>query len=404
LVTGGRALERIVIAGGSTAALRVVQGLRRGGFGGQLTVLSAESHTPYNRPPLSKAVLTGEVEPDTTSLAKPEDLDALDLDLRLGAVATGLDLAERRVHVGEERIPFDGLVIATGSSPRRLPALEGIDGVQVLRTLEDAIALRAEFTRGPRVLVVGSGFIGSEVASSARRCGLDVTVVDLSPTPLVHAIGPEMGAVMASLHAEHGTTLRLGTTVSALEGAGRVARARLSDGSVVDADLVVVGVGVTLNTSWLEGSGISLADGVVCDATLNAGFPGVYAAGDVARWPNELFGETMRVEHWTTAGDHGTHVARNLLAGAEAKPFADPGYVWSDQYGVKLQLMGLTHPADEVAIVEGDVDSRRFVAWYRRGERLVGALGMSSPRLVMQARQLIERRTTWADALRALAA
>ena len=397
-----RALKRIVVAGGSTAALRAVQGLRRRGFDGRVTVLSGERHAPYNRPPLSKAVLTGELDPGSTSLTKPEELDALDLDLRLGAVATGLDLAEREVHVGQERIAFDGLVIATGSSPRRLPGFDGLDGVHLLRTIEDAMTLRSEFARGPRVLVIGAGFIGSEVASSARRCGLDVTVVDLSPTPLVHAVGPKMGAVLASLHAEHGTTLRLGTTVAALEGDGRVARARLGDASTVEADLVVVGVGVAPNTQWLEGSGLTLADGVVCDATLNAGFPGVYAAGDVARWPNELFGETMRVEHWTTAGDHGTHVARNLLAGEEAKPFADPGYVWSDQYGVKLQLIGLTHDADEVAVVEGDVDSRRFVAWYRRGDRLVGVLGMSSPRLVMQTRQLIERRTAWADALATL--
>jgi NADPH-dependent 2,4-dienoyl-CoA reductase/sulfur reductase-like enzyme len=402
-VTDGGALERIVVVGGGIAALRAVQGLRRAGFDGQLTVVSEETHAPYNRPPLSKAVLTGDAEPESTSIANPEELTGLDLALRLGEVATGLDLVERQVHLGEERIPFDGLLIATGASPRRLPALAGIEGIYTLRTIEDAIALRAEFAGRPAVLVVGSGFIGSEVASSARRCGLDVTVVDQSPTPLAHAIGLAMGAVMASLHVEHGTVLRLGTTVVALEGDGRVARARLSEGAIVDADLVVVGVGVTPNTGWLAGSGLALADGVVCDASLNAGSPGVYAAGDVARWPNELFGETFRIEHWTTAADQGAHVGRNLLAGSDARPFVDAGYVWSDQYGVRLQLVGLTHDADEVAIVQGDPDSRKFVAWYRRGDRLVGALGMSSPRLVMQARRLIELRETWSDAMRTLA-
>jgi NADPH-dependent 2,4-dienoyl-CoA reductase/sulfur reductase-like enzyme len=399
--TGGD-LERVVVVGGSVAALRSVQGLRRGGFSGRLTVVSAEPHLPYNRPPLSKAVLTGEAEPESTSLAKPEDIQALELDLRLREVATGLDLEERWVHVGAQRIPFDGLVISTGASPRRLPTLKGLDGVHVLRTLEDAVALRAEFARRPRVLVVGCGFIGSEVASSARACGLEVTVVDVSPTPLAYAIGPEMGAMMASLHSDHGTELRLGTTVAGLEGDGRVARARLTDGDVVEADLVVVGVGVTPNTAWLEGSGLELANGVVCDASLNAGPPGVYAAGDVARWRNDLFGHDVRVEHWTTAGDQGAHVARNLLAG-KPQPFVDAGYIWSDQYGVKLQVVGLTSDADEVRIVHGDVESRKLVAWYRRGERLVGAFGISSPPLVMQARRLIEQRATWSAALQTLA-
>jgi NADPH-dependent 2,4-dienoyl-CoA reductase/sulfur reductase-like enzyme len=377
--------------------------LRRGGFAGDVSVVSAERHAPYNRPPLSKAVLTGEAEPESTALAGRDELERLEVDLRLGEIATGLDLERREVHIGEARLPFDGLVIATGASPRRLASLEGIEGVRLLRTLEDAVALRGELEQGPRVLVVGCGFIGSEVASSARTRGLDVTVVDVSPTPLAHAIGCQMGAVMASLHTEHGTVLRLGTSVAALEGDGRVERVRLSDGNVVNADLVVVGVGVTPNTAWLDSSGLTVADGVVCDSTLNAGHPGVYAAGDVARWHNDLFDQSLRVEHWTTAGDHGAHVARNLLSEERPKPFADAGYIWSDQYGVKLQVVGLTTGADEVTVVHGDEDERKFVAWYRRGTRIVGALGIASPPIVMRSRQLIERRVSWDEARRALA-
>jgi NADPH-dependent 2,4-dienoyl-CoA reductase/sulfur reductase-like enzyme len=396
-------LERVAVVGGGVAALRTVQTLRRRGFEGKLTIVGGEPHPPYNRPPLSKDVLAGKAEPESTQLATPDELAGLDIELRLGEHASRLDLRDRRLVVGEERIPFDGLVIATGASPRRLPALEEIEGVHLLRTLDDALALRGAFERGPRVLVVGAGFIGSEVAATARSRSLDVTVVELSPTPLAYAVGPEMGAVLASIHAEHGTTLRAGTTVSALEGDARVERARLTDGSVVDADVVVVGVGVTPNTDWLQGSGLDLADGVLCSATLEAGVPFVYAAGDVARWPNDLFGSAARVEHWTTAGDHGTHVAKNLLAEGDPQPFVDAGYVWSDQYGLKIQVVGLTNDYDEVAIVDGDVDARKFVALYRRGDRVVGALGVSSPPLVMRARRLIEQRTAWAEALGAVA-
>jgi NADPH-dependent 2,4-dienoyl-CoA reductase/sulfur reductase-like enzyme len=399
----GGALERVVIAGGGVAALRCVQTLRRRGFDGQLTIVGGERHAPYNRPPLSKDVLTGKAEPESTQLAKPDELEELDVVLRLGERATGLDLENRRLVVGDERLPFDGLVIATGASPRRLPELEQIEGVQLLRTLDDALAMRDAVERGPRVLVVGAGFIGSEVAASARSRGLDVTVVELSPMPLAYVVGAEMGAVLTSIHAEHGTVVRAGTTVSALEGKGRVERARLSDGTAVDADLIVVGVGVTPNTDWLDASGLDLADGVLCGPTLETAAPNVYAAGDVARWPNELFGHTARVEHWTTAGDHGTHVAKNLLADGEPEPFADAGYVWSDQYGLKIQVVGVSNDCDEVAVVHGDVEARKFVALYRRGDRVVGALGISSPPLVMRARRLIEQTTPWSEALSAFA-
>ncbi len=398
-----RALERVVVVGGGVAALRTVQALRRRGFEGTLTVVGDEPHAPYSRPPLSKDVLAGKSEPESTQLAKPDELAELEVELRLGERASRLDLRKRLLDVGNAPIPFDGLVIATGASPRRLPALEGIEGVHLLRTLDDALALRAALERGPRVLVVGAGFIGSEVAATARSRGLDVTVVELSPTPLAYAVGPEMGAVLASIHAEHGTTLRAGTTVSALEGQGRVERARLSDGNDVDVDVVIVGVGVTPNTDWLQGSGLDLADGVVCRATLEASVQDVYAAGDVARWPNDLFGSAGRVEHWTTAGDHGTHVAKNLLAEVAPQPFVDAGYVWSDQYGLKIQVVGLTNDYDEVTVVDGNVEARKFIALYRRGDRVVGALGVSSPPLVMRARRLIEQRAPWAQALAAIA-
>jgi NADPH-dependent 2,4-dienoyl-CoA reductase/sulfur reductase-like enzyme len=394
-------IDRVAVAGGGVAALRTVQALRRGGFEGDITVVAAEPHPPYNRPPLSKGFLSGDAAPESTQLAPPGELAELDVEWRLGAEANGLDLDRRFVEVRDERVAFDALVVATGASPRRLPALEEIEGVHVLRTLEDAVALRAGFELGPRVLVVGAGFIGSEVAAAARARGLEVTIAELSPAPLAHAVGSEMGAVLASIHADHGTKIRTGATIGELEGNGRVERARLTDGDAVDVDLVVVGVGVTPNTRWLEGSGLELGDGVLCGPTLETSARNVYAAGDVACWPNALVGQTARVEHWTTAGDHGSHVA-NCLLGGRPRPFVDAGYVWSDQYGLKIQAVGLTNDYDFVAVVAGRTDERRFLALYAREGRVVGALGVASPPLVMRARRLIEQRSSWAQAIESL--
>jgi len=393
--------ERVVVVGGNIAGLRTVQGLRRDGFAGSIMLVSAEKHVPYNRPPLSKAVLSGEATAESTALVDGAALEVLGLDLRLGTQATGLHLGRREVLTAGEPVPFDNLVIATGTRPRHLPALETVEGVHVLRTLDDAVALRAAFERGPRVLVIGAGFIGSEVASTARTCGLEVTVVEALASPLAHIVGDDMAAFLASLHGDGGTNLRLETTVDALDGAGRVERAVLSDGSTIDVDVVVVGIGVVPNTEWLAGSGIELADGVVCDATLRAGVYGIYAAGDIAAWPNELLGRSGRVEHWTTAADHGGHIAR-VIASGEVTRFVDSGYVWSDQYGARLQLVGVPRDHDEVRIVDGDVASRRFVAWYRRGDVLVGALASSSPKLLLRTRRLIEERVSWEQALASL--
>ncbi|MGH9113623.1 MAG: NAD(P)/FAD-dependent oxidoreductase [Acidimicrobiales bacterium] len=410
------ALRRIVVVGASLAGLRAAEELRSQGFDGMLTLVGDEVHAPYDRPPLSKQVLAGAWEPERTELTVFADggLAALGIDWRLGTLAKGLDPTARElVLAGSERLAYDGLVIATGATPRRLPGSDRIGGVHTLRTLDDCLAVRADLDAGARrVVVVGAGFIGSEVAATCRGRGLDVTILEALPVPLGQALGAEMGTVMGDLHRDHGVDLRLGSAVAGFDadtggGAadGRVARVRLADGEAIDADVVVVGIGVTPNTGWLEGSGLPLDDGVVCDATTLVA-PGVVAAGDVARWPSRRFGELVRVEHWDNAITMGEHAARRLLAGDRtgpgspgAEPYDPVPWFWSDQYDRKIQLAGRSSGADEVRVVDGSVDERRFVALYRRGDRITGALAMNRPRPLMTYRRLIERGATWAEAL-----
>ena len=406
--------QAIVVVGASLAGLRAAEELRSEGFDGTVTVVGDEVHAPYDRPPLSKQVLAGHWDIDRLALTVGVDggIDALDLDWRLGTLATGLDLDARQVVLADgERLGFDGLVIATGATPRRLPGSEGLAGVHTLRTLDDCLALRAEVDAGARrVVVVGAGFIGAEVAATCRTRGLDVTILEALPVPLGQALGDEMGAVLADVHRDHGVDVRLGTAVAGLDGGddGRVERVRLADGSAIDADLVVVGIGVVPNTGWLEGSGLTLDDGVVCDATTLAA-PGVVAAGDVARWPSRRFGELMRVEHWDNAiamgptPPDGCWPARREEAGGEAtgepEPYDPVPWFWSDQYDRKIQLAGRSAGADEVRVVDGSTEERRFVALYGRGDRLVGALAMNRPRQLLAYQRLIERGATWAEAM-----
>ena len=298
-------LATVAVVGASLAGLRAVETLRRDGYDGRLVLVGAEAHLPYDRPPLSKEFLAGEVEPDDVALRRGP-YDDLDLDLRLGRRAVALDLASRAVALDDgEPVVFDGLVLATGSTPRVVPGTPDLPGINVLRTLDDALAIRAKLDARPRVVVVGAGFIGSEVAATCRLRGLEVTVLEALPAPLVRGLGPVLGMACGELHRDHGVDLRLGVGVAGFEGDGRVERVRLDDGTAVDADLVVVGVGVAPATDWLATSGLTLDNGVVCDETLLAA-PGVVAAGDVARWPNPLFGgESMRVEHWTNASEQG---------------------------------------------------------------------------------------------------
>ncbi len=394
-------MRSIVVVGASLAGLRAVEALRRLGYDGRLALVGAESQRPYDRPPLSKEVLRGAREPEQIALSKPERFEALGLELHLGARAIALDLSERvAVLEGGERLRFDGLVIATGATPRRLPSAHDLAGVYTLRTLEDCLAIRRDLEQSPRVVVVGAGFIGAEVAATCRQRGLDVALVETLPVPMAHALGTEIGTVLAAVHRDQGVDLRCGAAVAGLVGSDRVERVRLGDGTELRADLVVVGIGVAPEVGWLEPSGLALSDGVVCDQTLATNAPGVVAAGDVARWYNPRFGESMRVEHWTNAVEQGEAAAERLLAGPEgAVPFAPVPFVWSDQYELKIQSAGHPKPDDEIQIVDGSLQERRFVALFGRADRLAGALAFNRPRQLMAYRRKLREGIGWKDAL-----
>jgi len=395
-------LQKIVVVGASLAGLRAVEALRRQGFGGELVLVGSEKHLPYDRPPLSKEILQGRWEVDKLPLRK-QPWEELRLDLRLGRRALALDTAARSVTLDDgARERYDALLIATGASARRLRDQPELEGIHTLRTLDDALALRAALERGPRVLVVGAGFIGAEVAASCRARGLAVTVIEPLPVPLARGLGERMGTLCARLHRDHGVDLRCGVGVERVLGSGRVEGVVLSDGTQVPTDLVVVGIGVAPETRWLEGSGLVLDDGVVCDPYCAAGPPGVFAAGDVARWRNPLFDETMRVEHWSNAVEQGVYVAERL-AGSEsaAEPFAPVPFFWSDQYDVKIQFAGRMRGDDLVRVVAGTLESYKFTALYGRAGRLTGALCFSRPRDLGKYRRLIAARTSFEAAVAA---
>jgi 3-phenylpropionate/trans-cinnamate dioxygenase ferredoxin reductase subunit len=402
-------MERVVVVGASLAGFRAAEELRERGYVGSISLVGDEPHRPYDRPPLSKQVLAGKQPPEATALAPAVgSLDDLALDWHLGETATGLDLGAREVVLGGgARLGFDGLVIATGASPRHLPSTDHLAGVHTLRTLDDSIAIRAAVLAGPRrVAVVGAGFIGAEVAATCRGLGVEVTLIEALAVPLERGVGPVLGSVVADVHRDHGVDVRLGVGVVRIDGGDRAERIALTDGTELDVDLVVVGVGVAPNTGWLEASGLGIDNGVVCDETCLA-VPGVVAAGDVARWPNRRYGETMRVEHWDNAIEMGAHAARTLLAdgaGGTGEAYEPVPWFWSDQYDRKIQLAGRGAVDDEVAVVAGSVEERKFVAFFGRGGRIVGVLGMNMPAKVMRWRRLVEAGAGWQDALAEAAA
>lgn len=398
-------LESIVIVGASLAGLRAAETLRTEGFSGRITMIGAEPHRPYDRPPLSKKLLAGEWEPDRIALRKPDDLEGLNLEWRLGVAATRLDTDNHVVHLASgEQVPYDGLIIATGSLPRFLPGQPTWKGIHTVRTLDDSLALRAELGPGVRVVVIGAGFIGLEVAATATTLGADVTVLEGAEAPMMRGLGARMGEAAALVHGDNGVTLRMSVMVDGLvEGEpGRVGGVRLKDGEVVPADVVVVGIGVVPATQWLEGTPLTLNDGVRCDATLNAGVPGIYAAGDVCHWFNGLFGREMRVEHWTTASEQGAAAARNLLAearGDEPQPYAAVPFFWSDQFTARIQFLGRAEGDENVHVVFGSPEERSFVALYEKNGTLVATLGVSRPRQLMPFRTLLTERASWERAV-----
>ncbi|MFF4910183.1 NAD(P)/FAD-dependent oxidoreductase [Streptomyces sp. NPDC001260] len=380
-------MRTVAVVGASLAGLSAARSLRRQGYDGRLVVIGDETHRPYDRPPLSKEFLAGTLgEADLGLEAEGEDLAA---EWLLGTRATGLDRTSRALRLADGReVCADGVVIATGAAARTLPGSAGLAGVHTLRTLDDARALRDELARGGRLVVIGGGFVGAEVASTAYALGLDVTVVEAAPTPLAGPLGETMGAVVSGLHADHGVRLLCGVGVKGLSGEERVDAVLLEDGRSVPADIVVVGVGARPCVEWLEGSGIALDNGVKCGADGRTSLAGVVAVGDCANWYDPRAGAHRRVEHWTGARERPDAAVTALLAGGAVEPGVPrPPYFWSDQYGVKIQFAGHAAGADSVTVEAGAVDDRDVLAVYRRAGVPVAVLGMNQPRLFTRWRK-----------------
>ncbi|WP_338899641.1 FAD-dependent oxidoreductase [Streptomyces sp. TG1A-60] len=384
-------MRTVAVVGASLAGLSAVRSLRKQGYDGRLVVIGDELHRPYDRPPLSKEFLAGTIgEADLALETDDEDLRA---EWLLGTRATGLDRTDRAVRLADgSEVRADGVVIATGAAARTLPGSEGLAGVHVVRTLDDARTLRDELARGGRLVVIGGGFIGAEVASTAYALGLDVTVVEAAPTPLAGPLGETMGAIVTALHTDHGVRLLCGVGVKGLSGEHQVDAVLLQDGRSIPADIVVVGVGARPCVEWLEGSGVELDNGVKCGSDGRTSLAGVVAVGDCANWYDPRTGAHRRVEHWTGALERPAAAVATLLAGGAVEPgLPRPPYFWSDQYGVKIQFVGHAAGADSVTIEEGSAEDRNVLAVYRRAGEPVAVLGMNQPRLFTRWRKQLAR-------------
>jgi NADPH-dependent 2,4-dienoyl-CoA reductase/sulfur reductase-like enzyme len=385
----GSASHGVVVVGASLAGVRTAEAIRFAGYTGLITLVGDEPHfPPYDRPPLSKQLLDGSWSLDRAKLTVAADLDAI---LRLGEPATGLDLTGHSVLVGAVRLPFDGLVIATGATPRtlRVPGAD-LGGIFILRTVDDLLRLQAALNPGARVVVVGAGFIGCEVAASCRRLGIDVVVVDVFAEPLQRVLGPEVGALVRELHEHNGVRFALGRAVTRFEGDPQVEAVILDDEQAIPADVVLVAVGVRPATDWLEGRGLELDDGVICDSECFAvGRSDVVAVGDVARWMHPTLGLT-RVEHWTNAVAQaelaGANLYKRMTGRSNIATYDELSYFWSDQYQWKLQFVG--GPGEPVW-AEGSPGDDRFVITYQRAGRTVGALCVNAPARLRSCRALV---------------
>jgi 3-phenylpropionate/trans-cinnamate dioxygenase ferredoxin reductase component len=380
-------VDAVVIAGASLAGASAAAKLRSEGFGGSIVVLGAEARPPYERPPLSKDYLQGRQPFDRSLVKPPEFYPENKIDLRLGEPATSLDSSARvvRTAAGEHR--YDALLIATGARNRRLP-VPGADltGVLDLRTVENSDAIREAAAGGGRAVVVGLGFIGAEVTASLRGLGVEVTAIEPFPAPLYRVLGPEVSAVLADIHRDHGVSLILEDSVEAFEGDHRVERVITKAGRHVDCDFAVVGVGVEPEVGWLEGSGIAIDNGILVDEYCRTNIDGVFAAGDLANHDHPVFERRIRVEHWQNAIRQAEAAAGNILGRNE--PYADVHWFWSDQYDANIQYAGYHTSWDEL-VIRGSIEDRKFVAFYLSGERMLAAVSVNWPRDVRRAATLI---------------
>ncbi len=367
--------KTFVIAGASLAGAKAAETLRAEGFDGRLVLLGSEHERPYERPPLSKDYLRGELGREQVYVHDEGFYAAHEIELRLGCTAVGLDTSTGELALDDgERLRYDRLLLTTGAEPRRL-SIPGasLDGVLYLRDVDDSDALRARLDRGGSVVVIGAGWIGSEVAASARQRGLEVTVLDPAAVPLERVLGAEVGAIYRDIHADHGVRMLLGTGVAAFEGSTAVERVRASDGHVLECDFVVVGVGAQPRAELAARAGLDVDDGILVDEHLQTSVPGVYAAGDVARAHHPLYAQSIRVEHWANALHQGPVAARNMLGRPES--YDRVPYFFSDQYDVGMEYAGFATSWDRV-VFRGDPASREFIAFWLVGDRVVAGMNV----------------------------
>lgn len=390
--------QGVVIVGASLAGLATAEGLRSASYDGAIHLIGDEPYLPYDRPPLSKHFLLGEWGEDKVFLRTAEALEKLRLNLHLETTATALDVGARCVTLSSgEQIAGDTVVIATGAAARLPARWHGIENVFVLRSLADAYRLKARLALPGHVLLVGAGFIGAEAAAVARQLGRGVTMVDPLACPMELGLGPQIGAMVGEVHAEHGVDLRCGLMVRELVVRdGLAVGAELSDGSFVDADTVIVGLGAAPNVGWLSESGLQTDDGVLCDEYCRAA-PGIYAAGDVAKSFNPLFGEHVRVGHRYTSAEQGAYVGRSLAKPDTAEPFSIVPFFWSDQYDLRIQCHGHILPSDTCAIVEGSLAERRLLALFGRAGRVSGLVAINMARRATAMRSVVAARQSWSD-------
>jgi len=384
----------IVIVGGGLAAARTAEQLRRAEYTGPITIVSDEDHLPYDRPPLSKEVLRSET--DDVTLKPAEFYDENDITVALGKAARSIDVAAQTVTLSDgSELGYDELIIATGLVPKRIPSFPNIEGIHVLRSFDESLALREQAASARNAVVVGAGFIGCEVAASLRGLGVDVVLVEPQPSPLASVLGEQIGALVARLHRAEGVDVRCGVGVAEVQGTEKVQKVVLGDGTELDADLVVVGIGSHPATEWLDGTGIDVDNGVVCDASGRSSAPHVWAIGDVASWRHSL-GHQVRVEHWSNVADQARALVPAML-GKDAPAAVSVPYFWSDQYDVKIQCLGEPEAGDVVHIVEDD--GRKFLAYYERDGVVAGVVGGGMPGKVMKSRAKIAAGAPIADVL-----